>query len=129
MPNSNQIFGSQSAIQLIYEVTVTTGQVIHATFTFPIGGQVAVIDWGDGMHNQAVMSGVELEHTYISAGIFKVMLSLPKQAKFITEIDLTDNPISGMVWDGFIKRMPTLKKFSNLLTVGYGEVGSVKIAR
>lgn len=117
-----------SWMQFTYEVTVDAGQTTTPKFLFNVGYPTTRIDWGDGTLQETVTSGVELTHTYSSGGTYNVRLNMPNQDIWITQIDLSYDYVTGLSWSEGLLILRSLTRFIDLWSLGYGEVGVLRIA-
>jgi hypothetical protein len=90
MPTQRQrllLFGGGTP-QFAYQVTVTAGQATTPKFTFAVNAPPAKMNWGDGSLLENVVSGVELTHTYVAAGVYTATLVATNQDRYLTQIDI-----------------------------------------
>ena len=116
-------------IQYAYQVTVTDGQATTPKYTFAEGAPTAFVNFGDGTASEAVTSGVELTHTYTTGGIYTVRLILAKQETYLTQVDISSDYVSGLLWATALSRFRSLTNLIDLWAVGFGAIGTLKVAR
>jgi len=110
--------GGKRKPQFAYQVSVTAGQATTPKFTFGAGAPAAVVDWGDGSARTAVVSGTELNHAYAANGTYTVRLIAPQQEKYLTQIDINSDKVTGSVWARDIRRLKALQEFRGFINSG-----------